>query len=404
MRWRPAYLAWALLALNLAGILVTLFIINFVEKPSDLFNVITFMSFVVACALLGALVAARKPRNPIGWILSVVASFGVVASVTSIYVESHPTPVGSPGSIADWVGAFIWTLTFAPMIFVIQLFPTGRPLGRRWIPGLWLTGAGIACAVVSYAFAPGPMTNSIDPALNPFGIEGLRGPLRTLSGVGGALIVASVVLAVVSLVLRFLRSVGVERQQMKWFAYAGLVLLVALAVQMVVFSIVPETDTAVDISNALFSLTITLIPITIGIAVLRYRLYDIDRIISRTLAYGLVSTILIGAYLLAVLALQSVLPLNDDSPVIVAVSTLAVVAAFGPLRTRVQTLVDRRFNRSRYDAEQTIAEFGGRLRTEVELGSLTDDLVGVVERTLQPTHLSLWLAHAKVSGSGKERA
>ena len=402
MRWRAAYLAWALLALNLAGILVTLFIINFVEKPSDLFNVITFMSFVVACALLGALVAARKPRNPIGWILSVVASFGVVASVTSIYVESHPTPVGSPGSIADWVGTFIWTLTFAPMIFVIQLFPTGRPLGRRWIPGLWLAGAGIACAVVAYAFAPGPMTNSIDPALNPFGIESLRGPLRTLSGVGGALIVASVVLAVVSLVLRFLRSVDVERQQMKWFAYAGLVLLVALAVQIVVFSIVPETDTAVDISNALFSLTITLIPITIGFAVLRYRLYDIDRIISRTLAYGLVSTILIGAYLLAVLALQSVLPLNDDSPVIVAASTLAVVAAFGPLRTRVQTLVDKRFNRSRYDAEQTIAEFGGRLRTEVELGSLTDDLVGVVERTLQPTHLSLWLAQAKVSGTGKE--
>jgi len=404
MKLRPAFFAWALLALNLAGILATLFIINFVKTPSDLFNVITFMAFVVACALLGALVAARKQTNPIGWILSLVAMFGVVAAVTSIYVESHPTAVGAPGSIADWVGTFIWTLAFAPMIFVIQLFPTGQPLSRRWTPGLWLAGAGIVCAVVSYAFAPGPMTNSIDPALNPFGIESLRGPLRTLSGVGGALIVASVVLAVVSLVLRFMRSVGVERQQMKWFAYAGLVLLVALGIQIVVFSIVPETETAVDISNALFSLTITLIPITIGIAVLRYRLYDIDRIISRTLAYGLVSTILIGAYLLAVLALQSVLPLNDDSPVIVAVSTLAVVAAFGPLRTRVQTLVDKRFNRSRYDAEQTIAEFGGRLRTEVELGSLTDDLVGVVERTLQPTHLSLWLAQAKVSGSGKERA
>lgn len=395
MRWRPVFFAWTLLVLNLAGILVTLFIINFVEKPSDLFNVITFMSFVVACALLGALVGARKPTNPIGWILSLVASFGVVAAVTSIYVEAHPTPVGAPGSIADWVGSFIWTLAFAPMIFVIQLFPTGRPLGRRWIPGLWLAGAGIACAVVSYAFAPGPMTNSIDPSLNPFGIESLRGLLRTLSGVGGALIVASVVLAVASLVLRFLRSVNVERQQMKWFAYAGLVLLVALAVQIVVFSIVPETDTAVDISNALFSLTITLIPITIGFAVLRYRLYDIDRIISRTLAYGLVSAILIGAYLLAVLALQSVLPLNDNSPAIVAASTLAVVAAFGPLRTRVQTLVDKRFNRSRYDAERTIAEFSGRLRTEVELDSLTDDLVGVVETTLQPAYLSLWLAHAE---------
>jgi hypothetical protein len=392
MKFRPVFFAWALLALNLAGILATLFIINFIKTPSDLFNVITFMSFVVACALLGALVAARKQTNPIGWILSLIASFGVVASVTSIYVEAHPTPVGAPGSIADWVGSFIWTLAFAPMIFVIQLFPTGRPLGRRWIPGLWLAGAGIACAVVSYAFAPGPMTNSIDPALNPFGIESLRGPLRTLSGVGGALIVASVVLAVVSLVLRFLRSVGVERQQMKWFAYAGLVLLGALAVQIVVFSIVPETETAVDVSNALFSLTITLIPITIGIAVLRYRLYDIDRIISRTLAYGLVSTILIGAYLLAVLALQSVLPLNDDSPVIVAVSTLAVVAAFGPLRTSVQKLVDKRFNRSRYSAQVTIDEFSKRLRAQIDLDRLRDQLVSTVDSTMQPSHVSLWLS------------
>ena len=391
MRWRLVFFAWMLFALNLAGILVTLFIISFVEKPSDLFNVITFMSFVVACGMLGALVAARKPTNPIGWILSVVASFGIVAAVTTIYVEAHPPPVGTQGNIADWVGSFIWTLTFAPMIFVIQLFPTGRPLGRRWIPGLWLTGAGITFAVVAYAFTPGPMTNAIDPALNPFGIEGLRGPLRTLSGVGGALIVASVVLAVSSLVLRLLRSVNVERQQMKWFAYAGLALLAALVVQLVVFSIVPETETLVDASNALFSLTVTLIPITIGVAVLRYRLYDIDRIISRTLAYGLVSSILIGAYLLAVLALQSVLPLRDDSPAIVAASTLAVVAAFGPLRTRVQTLVDRRFNRSRYDAERTIAEFGGRLKSEVEIGSVSEDLLSVISQTMQPEHVSLWV-------------
>jgi hypothetical protein len=391
MRLRPVFFAWALLAVNLGGILVTLFIVNFVEKPSDLFNVITFVSFVVACALLGALVGAKKPANPIGWILSVVGTLGTVAAGTTIYIEAHPTPVGAPGSVADWIGSFIWALTFAPMIFVIQLFPTGRPLSRRWIPGLWLTGAGIACAVIAYAFAPGPMTNSIDPALNPYGIESLRGPLRTLSGVGGVLIVASVVLAVSSLVLRFLRSVSIERQQMKWFAYAGLVLLVALAIQIVVFSIVPETDTAVDISNALFSLTITLIPITIGVAVLRYRLYDIDRIISRTLAYGLVSTILIGAYLLAVLALQSVLPLRDDSPAIVAVSTLIVVAAFGPLRTRIQKLVDKRFNRSRYDAQVTIDEFSKRLREQVDLDRLSNQLVSTVDRTMQPSHVSVWL-------------
>ncbi|MDQ3674774.1 MAG: hypothetical protein M3365_10410 [Gemmatimonadota bacterium] len=392
MKWRPAFFAWSMLGLNLAGLLAVSYIANFIEGPSDLFNLITFAFFVLACAVLGALVAAKKPTNPIGWILLLVASFGTMAALVSAYIEAHPTTVGAPGSLADWVGSFIWTLTFAPMIFVIQLFPTGRPLARRWVPALWLTGAGIACAVVAYAFAPGSMTNSIDPALNPFGIESLRGQLRFLSGVGGALIVASVVLAVLSLILRFRRSVNVERQQMKWFAYAGMVVLGALVIQIVVFTIVPETDTAVDISNALFSLTITLIPITLGVAVLRYRLYDIDRIISRTLAYGLVSTILIGTYLLAVLALQSVFPLNDDSPVVVAASTLAVVAAFGPLRNRVRDFVDRRFNRSRYDAQRTIDDFGTRLRTEVEIESLTHDLVGVVGRTMQPVHVSLWLS------------
>jgi len=390
MRWRPV-LAWALLALNLSGALATLFVANLIHEPSDLFNVITFMFFVLACALLGALVASRKPANPIGWILSVVASFGVVAGVMSTYIETHPTSVGSPGSLADWVGSFIWTLAFAPIIFVILLFPTGRPLTSRWVPALWLTGAGIACAVIGPAFTPGPMTNSIDPALNPFGMESLRGQLRALSFAGGALIVASVVLAVSSLVLRFLRSVDAERQQIKWFAYAGLVVLGSLVIQMAVFSIVPETETLVDVSNALFSLTLTLIPVTIGLAVLRYRLYDIDRIISRTLAYGLVSTILIGGYLLAVLALQSVLPLNEDSPVIVAVSTLAVVAAFGPLRARIQFLVDKRFNRSRYDAQVILDEFSSRLRAQVDLDRLSDQLVSTVDRTMQPEHVSLWL-------------
>jgi uncharacterized membrane protein YidH (DUF202 family) len=395
---RSSFLAWSLFALNMIGLSIGSYIANFAEGPSDFLNIISFVAFVLACAVLGALVAAKRPNNSVGWILSLVGTFGITAALVSAYIEAYPTSEGAVGNVADWVGSFIWTLTFAPVIFIIQLFPTGRPLGKRWVPVLWLTGAGIACEVVAYAFAPGPMYNSIDPANNPFGVEGLEGFFEILSAVGGVLILASVVLAVLSLVLRFRRSRNAERQQMKWVAYAALVVFGAVVVQMIVFSFVPETDAAIDISNAFFSLTVTLIPITIGIAVLRYRLYDIDRIISRTLAYGLVSTILIGAYLLAVLALQSVLPLSDDSPVIVAGSTLSVVAAFGPLRRRIQSLVDKRFNRNRYDAERTIAEFSGRLRSEVELDSLTDDLVGVVDATLQPSHLSFWLAHAESSG------
>ena len=398
MRWRPPLFAWLLFALNVAGILATGFVANFIDAPSDVFNLITFAFFVLACAVVGAMVASRRPTNPIGWILSIVASFGVVAGVVSAYIEANPTSVGAPGSIADWVGSFIWTLAFAPVIFVLQLFPTGRPLGRRWTPVLWLTGAGTACAVVAYAFAPGPMENSLDPVLNPYGIQSLREQFRYLSAAGGALIVASVLLSVLSLVLRYRRSVSAERQQMKWFAYAGIVILGALAIQMAVFSIVPETDTLVDISNALFSLTVTLIPITIGIAMLRYRLYDIDRIISRTLAYGAVTAILAAGYLLAVLAMQSLLPLNDDSPAIVAVSTLAVVAAFGPVRFRTRALVDRRFNRSRYDAQRTIDDFSTHLRSQTDIDLLRDQLAATVEQTMHPAHVSVWLADSEPGG------
>ncbi len=396
MKLRARHLAVAVGALNLAGMLATLLLVSFVEQASDLLNLITFAGFVIACAIVGALIASKRPANPIGWILSAVAFFGVVAGIVTNYIEANPTPIGSIGSLADWIGSFIWTLAFAPIIFVLGLFPTGRALGRRWVPVLWVTGAGIICFLVAYAFTPGPMENSIDPVLNPYGIESLHAELRVLSGVGGGLIVSSVVLSVISLGLRWRRSTGVERQQLKWFAYAGLIILGVLGGQIAIFSIVPETDTLVDISNALFSLTVLAIPLTIGVAMLRYRLYDIDRIISRTLAYGALTAVLGGGYLLAVLGLQSVLPLPEDSPLIVAVSTLAVVAAFGPLRTRIQHFVDRRFNRSRYDAERTIAEFGGRLRSEVELDALTLDLVAVVENTVQPAHVSVWLRSERV--------
>lgn len=398
MRHRSAYLAWVLAGVNLVGVAAAGIYLGLIGTWSDIFNLVTFGTFVAACAVVGALVSAKRPSNPIGWILSSAGSFGIVAAITSVYIEQNPTPIGSPGSWADWIGSFIWTLVFVPAIFVIQLFPSGRPLGRRWVPVLWMAGLGSVFAVGAFALMPGPMTNSIDPALNPYGAESLRSELEILSDVGGALIIGSIALSVLSLVLRFRRSEGVERQQLKWFAYAGLLNLGAFVVELAVFSIVPETDTLVDISNALFSLTVTSIPVTIGFAMLRYRLYDIDRIISRTLAYGGVTAVLTAGYLLAVLALQSLLPLNDDSPAIVAASTLAVIAAFGPLRTRIKTLVDRRFNRGRYDAERTIADFGGRLRSEVELDSLTNDLVGVVENTMQPAYLSLWLAHAETSG------
>ena len=212
-----------------------------------------------------------------------------------------------------------------------------------------------------------------------------------MSAASGLLITTTVVLSLVSLVIRFRRSSGVERQQLKWFSYAGLLVVGSLMMQVVVFSFAEEGSSAVDLVETLFSVSITSIPVTIGLAMLKYRLYEIDRLISRTLAYGLLTVILAGAYLLAVLALQSVLPLPERSPLIVAASTLLVVAAFGPLRTRIQRIVDRRFNRSRYDAALTIDSFGRRLREEVDLEALSNDLMKVVDETVRPSHLSLWI-------------
>ena len=398
MRHRASHLAWALAGVNLVGVAAAGGYLALIGTWSDIFNLITFGTFVAACAVVGALVSAKRPSNPIGWILSSAGSFGIMAAITSVYIEQNPTPVGSPGSWADWVGSFIWTLVFVPAIFVVLLFPSGRPLGPRWVPVLWMAALGTACAVATLAFMPGPMTNSIDPALNPYGAENLRGELRILSDLGGALIIGSVVLSVLSLVLRFRRSSGVERQQLKWFAYAGLLNLGAFGVELAVFSIVPETETLLDISNALFSLTVTFIPVTVGFAVLRYRLFDIDRIISRTLAYGWVTAVLAAGYLLGVLALQSLLPVPDDSPAIVAVTTLAVVAAFGPLRSRTRALVDRRFNRTRYDAQHTIDEFSNGLRSETDLDRLRTQLARTVVQAMHPAHVSVWLSDERRSG------
>ncbi len=196
--------------------------------------------------------------------------------------------------------------------------------------------------------------------------------------------------AVASLVVRFRRSRGVERLQLKWFTLGAVLAATGLfAGAALGIGVDPEFANFIGTSVAAFGAIV--LPLSVGAAILRYRLYDIDSIISRTLAYGALTLLLVTGYLLAVLALQSVLPVSDDSPLIVAVSTLIVVAAFGPLRARIQMVVDRRFNRSRYDGEQTIAEFGARLRSEVEIGSLTDDLVDVIGRTMQPAHVSLWL-------------
>ncbi|HZK50186.1 MAG TPA: hypothetical protein VFD47_01310 [Actinomycetota bacterium] len=231
-----------------------------------------------------------------------------------------------------------------------------------------------------------------DQALVAFyGIDALDIPLQLALWAGEVLIVFSVLASVVSVIVRFWRSRAVERQQLKWFSYAGVVVVMNLLLQGVVLAIVGESDETVNLLNGLFSIAVTSIPITIGIAMLRYKLYDIDRIINRTIVYGGLSVLLAMGYFGAVLLLQGALPVSNDSPVTVAASTLGMVALFRPLRNRIQGVVDRRFNRRRFDAIQTIDDFSTRLRAETNLDRLSTDLVAVVRSTMQPAHVSLWL-------------
>jgi hypothetical protein len=267
----------------------------------------------------------------------------------------------------------------AAWVVVVLLFPDGRLPGPRWRLAIWVSLAGAVLMFVGQALDAN-LTEDFSGGRNPLGVAS---PLVDAAWpVGSTLLVAGLVAAVASSVLRYRRARGVERQQLKWFAYAGLILalVMPLAAAFWYRSVLVQVLAGVSL-NAM--------PLAIGAAVLRYRLYDLDRIVSRTLAYGLLTVVLGLGYAGVVLGLGRLLP--DSSSLAVAAATLGVAAVFQPVRRRVQAAVDRRFNRRRYDAARTIQGFSGRLREEVDLDTLTAELLAVVDQTMQPDRTTLWL-------------
>jgi hypothetical protein len=394
-------LAWSLFGLFVALILTNFLVI--VLGPSaegDLFFVA-----VGGYAFVGALVASRQPGNAVGWMLLVIGIALTLGTLADANLLSRTAPArGLSGWLSEWVW-YVW-LALAG-IFLPQLFPDGRPLSPRWRPVLVLGVVSLVLSIVGAAFEPGRMeVDSPVPVENPFGIGGPIGDaMPVVSRAGDVLAAAAFVLAAASLVLRFRRSRGIERQQLKWFAYVGMLAAtgLALAMSQVLFGTEPGDDVedgwlevvgAVGWSLALGAIVLG-IPIATGMAILRHRLYDIDVVINRTLVYGALTATLAVAYLASVLLLQLALsPLTEDSGLAIAGSTLAVAALFRPARARIQELVDRRFYRRKYDAAHTIERFGARLRDEVELDSLSAELRGVAAETMQPAHVSLWLREA----------
>jgi hypothetical protein len=338
--------------------------------------------------LLGGLLAARRPANPYGWLWAAYGLGWAVVGFTNayaIYVSASGTGMlGWAGSIA-WVGKVAFVPLLGLTALILLLFPDGRPPSRRW---RWVTQAiGVTVVVTTVAGALLPADEG-DPIGNPLAVQGAIEALAdTIANVGITTLFLAILLSAVSLLVRFRRAKGLQRQQLKWLAYGGGFLAAYILLDMI--SQVPPglVDALIE------ALTFGALYVGVGMAVLRYRLYDIDRLINRTLVYGLLTALLAGVYVGVVLVLGQVFGgVGGDPPSwAVAGATLAVAALFRPARRRIQAVVDRRFNRRKYDAAKTVEAFSRRLREEVDLDALSGELLGVVDQTMQPTRASIWL-------------
>jgi hypothetical protein len=387
----------ALLALSM---LLNLFIFPGSSTITDVpgaVGAVAFLALILSFSTVGLLIATRQPQNPIGWIM-LVAGFALGANLlTSTYVElSLAQPQGRlPGT--QWVAWFAqwnWVVGFAPALtFLLLLFPNGRLPSRRWHPAGWLTVAAMVALGSGMAFTPGSFVDYPE-VTNPLGIALFGGSVLEDGGVGWLLLPASVVLSASSIVVRFRRATGEERQQIKWFALAGAFAAGGWVAITLAYATDDGTENPLMVATQLLQLLSFLgLPLAVGIAVLKYRLYDIDLLINRTLVYGSLTATLVTLYFGGIILLQwlFVILTGQESTLAVVASTLVIAALFNPLRRRIQSFIDRRFYRRKYDVRKTLEAFSAQLREETDLNALSDDLVGVVRETMQPAHVSLWL-------------
>ena len=353
---------------------------------------------MVSSATVGAVVAARRPAHPVGWLL-----LGITLSLTATAATAQYFVYGllvRPGALPAARYAVLYqpatTFTALTLIgFVLLLTPTGSLPSPRWRWPARVMAATPAVLVLVVTLVGGPVDPRYQALGGPFDLRGLDGVLLAANRTALAVTVVGLVAAAVSLVGRFRHARGVERLQLRWVALAAL--LVGLGAVGVLFSLAVGGSAAEALFGLAVGCCLVVPPVATGAAVLRYRLYDLDRIVSRTLAYGLLTLLLGGGYAVVVLGLGQLL--GRDSPLVVAGVTLAVAALFGPARRRIQAAVDRRFNRRRHDTAETIAAFGDRLHQQVDLDTLTVELLAVVDQTMQPTQALLWLRPSQPASS-----
>jgi hypothetical protein len=392
-----AALAWALWALTLVAFAMVGWFDRLLDQAGrpDLALVTSDIPAYVLATLsattVGALLASRRPRHPVGWLLLglgvPVALSGVATGYANYGLMARPGSLPGADLAAVYHGVSVLGVLTC-LQFVLLLTPTGSLPSPRWRWWAWLVGGAALVALVSALLLP------LDPPYqafpNPLVVPGLAGLLRSVGGVAWILTALGPVVAAGSLLLRFRRARGVERQQLRWLALAAALAATVVVVTALALALGLVGDSGDEVLLGWVSAVVLgLMPLATGAAILRYRLYDLDRIVSRTLAYGLLTLLLGGGYAVVVLVLGQLL--GRGSSLVVAAATLAVAAVFQPARRRVQGAVDRRFNRRRYDAARTIQGFSARLREQLDLDALTADVLTVVDQTMQPTQASLWL-------------
>jgi hypothetical protein len=397
-----AWLAWSAWVLTVLVSMLTLFFALRNEPSSTSWDTVLLPVVILAFSTVGALVASYRPENVIGWLFlsgAFLWTAGELALEYGVYALITDPGALPAGAWAAWFGA--WTRGigwFLIVTFLLLLFPTGKLPSSRWRPVLWGSVGLILLYTPSSWLSPESNDIRLTSVPNPTGLEfGSMGVLYELiNSIFPLLIVASGA----AVIVRFRRSRGDERQQLKWFTYAVTVMTIVF-----VFWFSLALAGLVAPSSLMYDVPIIGLPVATGIAILRYRLYDIDIIINRTLVYGLLTAILAGIYFGGVTVSQSLLHIltgQERLPQLAVVaSTLLIAALFNPLRRRLQSFIDRSFYRSKYDAAQTLEGFSKKLRDETDLQALSDDLVGVVRETMQPAHVSLWLRPSTLPKQGE---
>jgi hypothetical protein len=403
-----AWLAWSLCLLSVA-LLAASGVLLLLDGPSagatgtwgTANQNFIYPVVILAFTLVGTLIASRIPGNPIGWVCLAIGLTLMLAGAAGEYdVYALQTRPGSlPGAeYMAWLENWLWIPSVGLIgTFLVLLFPDGRLPSRRWRPVAWLAATVVVSASVSEALAPGPLSEAPN-VTNPFGLEAARHAVELVNMSTFLLLPLCFVASALSMIVRFRRATGEERQQLKWFASAAALLATVFSAT-VVGGIVEDvmgrsgSSLAFKILQDVVTLSFAGLPIAMGIAVLKYRLYDIDRIINRALVYGTLTATLVLVYVGGVVSLQYAFRTltGQGSQIAIVASTLAIAALFNPLRRRIQSFIDRRFYRRKYDARKTLEAFSAKLRDETDLDTLGGDLVGVVRETMQPAHVSVWL-------------